>query len=174
MSGMKSTIFNTGSEFAPTGLAAKASEADLDFCAQVIKRAGRYLESGDVKAAEASLRLGLARVPEHPECVAYLAVCLAAGKRKYITAEKLVKNIINNNPYDPTAWYALGRVNLLGGRREQAFKNFEQAKTVSRGDQKIEGIVDEMDPRKKPVVPFLPRDNFVNILLGRLRSTFNS
>ena len=86
-------VFQTNSEFAPTTLSSKASEADMDHCAQLIRRAGRFLETGDVEAAEASLRQGLERVPEHPECVAYLAVCLAAGKRKYVTAEKLVTNI---------------------------------------------------------------------------------
>lgn len=173
MAGIKSQIFDTNSEFAPTGLAAKASEVDMEFCAQLIQRAGRFLEEGDVEAAEASLRRGLERVPEHQECVAYMAVCLAAGKRKYVTAEKLVTNIINKNPYDPTAWYALGRVNLLGGRREQAFKNFEKAKRVSRGDRKIEVIVDDMDPRREPVMSFLPRNHIVNIWFGRLRSKLN-
>jgi tetratricopeptide (TPR) repeat protein len=166
-------IFQTNSEFAPTTMSSKASEADMDHCAQLIRRAGRFLETGDVEAAEASLRQGLDRVPEHPECVAYLAVCLAAGKRKYVTAEKLVTNIINKNPYDSTAWYALGRVNLLGGRRDQAFKNFEKAKRVSRGDRNIEVIVDEMDPRREPVISFLPRNNVVNIWFGRLRANFN-
>ncbi len=166
-------IYQANSEFAPTTSASKASGTDLEYCARLIRRAGRFLEAGDVESAEASLRQGLERVPGHPECVAYLAVCLAAGKRKYVTAEKLVTNIINKNPGDPTAWYALGRVNLLGGRRDQAFKNFEKAKRVSRGDQNIKVIVDEMDPRREPVMSFLPRNNFVNILLGRLRAKLN-
>jgi len=170
MAEAKTPIFQTNSEFAETSLATKASEADMDHCAHLIRQAGRFLESGDVEAAEVRLRRGLERVPEHPECVAYLAVCLAAGKRKYVTAEKLVTNIINNNPYDPTAWYALGRINLLGGRRDQAFKNFEKAKRVSQGDQSIEIIVEEMDPRRAPVLPFLPRSHWMNFWFGRLRS----
>jgi tetratricopeptide (TPR) repeat protein len=173
MADTNAPIFQTNSEFAPAALASKASETDMDYCDQLIWRAGRFLESGDVEAAEASLRQGLERVPEHPECIAYLAVCLAAGQRKYVTAEKLVTNIINNNPYDPTAWYALGRINLLGGRRDRAFKNFEKAKRVSRGDQSIEVIVDKMDPRREPVMSFLPRNNIVNIWFGRLRSRLN-
>jgi len=157
-------------ETATTKLADKASELDVDYCAQQVLRAGRFLEVGKIDAAEKCLRLGLERVPDHPECLAYLAVCLAAGKRKYVTAEKLVKNIIKNNPYDPTAWYALGRINLLGGRREQAFKNFERATRVSRDDVAIEIIVEQMDPRREPVLVFLSRNNFLNIMLGRLRS----
>ena len=144
----------------------------MDFCADRVRRAGKLLEKGNIKAAETVLQQGLTRVPEHAECVAYLAVCLAAGQRKYVTAEKLVKNIIKNHPYDPTAWYALGRINLLGGRREQAFKNFEMAVRVSCDDVQMEIIVEKMDPRRDPVLVFLPRDHFLNIMLGRWRSKF--
>lgn len=157
-------------EYEPSKLANQPSEVDADYCAKQVRRAGKLLEKGNIAAAESVLRQGLERVPEHPECVAYLAVCLAAGQRKYVTAEKLVKNIIKNQPYDPTAWYALGRINLLGGRREQAFKNFDRAVKVSCADAKIEMAVEEMDPRRDPVLIFLPRDHFLNIMLGRMRS----
>ena len=159
--------------YAPSRMDSKASELDLDFCAQQVRRAGRFLELGKIEAAEASLHQGLDRVPEHPECVAYLAVCMAAGRRKYVTAEKLIKIILNKNPYDATAWYAMGRINLLGGRRKQAFKNFAKAKLVSRDDVNVEIAVEQMDPRQSPVLTFLPRDNFLNVFLGRLRSHFN-
>jgi len=148
----------------------QADGLDLEYCAQMVTRAGRYLEKGKIASAEACLRHGLERVPGHPECIAYRAVCLAAGMRKYVTAEKLVLDIIETNPYDPTAWYALGRINLLGGRREQAFKNFAKAKQVSCKDDEIEAKVGQMDPRNGPVLKLLPRDNILNIWLGRLRT----
>ena len=164
----------TSRQFAPSRITNSASSQDLDYCAQQVQRAGHYLESGRIDLAEACLRSGLEKIPEHPECMAYLGVCLAAGQRKYVTAEKLIKNILANNPFDSTAWYALGRINLLGGRREQAFKNFAKAKHVSRDDAQVGGMVDRMDPRLPPVLRFLPRNNFLNIWLGRLRSHFTS
>lgn len=170
MSEGRTTLTATNRAFAPSRLGKRASEADTDFCAQQVERAGRFLKQGRVDSAEAALRQGLERVPDHAECTAYLAVCLAAGQRKFVTAEKLVRNIISNNPYDPTAWYALGRVNLLGGRREQAFQNFRKARLVSRDDAQVAAIVAEMDPRRGPVLPFLSRDHFLNIILGRLRA----
>lgn len=157
-------------KYAPSKLATQASEQDVAFCVGQIRRAGRYLEQGHIKAATDSLRRGLERVPEHPECLSYLAVCIAAGQRKYVTAENLVKKILAENPYDATAWYALGRINLLGGRREKAFANFARAKSVSREDAEVSAIVEQMDPRQKPVLPWLPRGHFLNILLGRLRA----
>ncbi len=160
--------------YPPSRIIQQASGKDLDFCAEQVRRSGRCLELGRIEAAEACLRQGLALVPGHPECTAYLAVCLAAGKRKYVTAENLVRDILDHNPYDPTAWYALGRINLLGGRREQAFTAFAEAKRVSRNDAQVGRVVDEMDPRQEPVLGFLARDNFLNVALGRIRGVFRS
>lgn len=174
MSDTRSTGTATSHEFAPSRLASKPSGADLDFCTSQIKRAGTYLEKGRIDLAEACLKQALQRAPDHPECVAYLAICLAAGRRKYVTAEKLVQNILEINPYDATAWYARGRINLLGGRRKQAFADFAQARHVSCADAGVEAVVDQMDPRRGPVLPFLPRDHFLNIVLGRLRSSLSS
>ena len=164
----------TSRQFAPSKIANKPSDYDHDYADEQVRRAGRYLEAGRIDLAEACLRSGLERAPDHAECTAYLGVCLAAGQRKYVTAEKLVKNILASNPYDPTAWYALGRINLLGGRREQAFRNFAKAKQVSRDDAGVEKMVDQMDPRRPPVLTFLPRNNPLNVWLGRLRSHFSS
>jgi tetratricopeptide (TPR) repeat protein len=174
MGEIKIASSSPNSAFVPNKMTGQAKQVDLDFCAQQVERAGRFLEAGNIDGAEAALRQGLERMPENPECLAYLAVCLAAGKRKFVTAEKLVKNIIKNNPYDPTAWYALGRINLLGGRRQQAFKNFEQAKRVAHDDRDLEVAVEKMDPRKGSVIGFLPRNHFLNIWLGRIRAQFSN
>lgn len=173
MAAFNTTNTATNREFAPSSVLNQATELDLEYCSQMVLLAGRYLEKGKIEAAEASLRRGLARVPDNPECTAHLAVCLAAGKRKYVTAEKLIKNILENNPYDPTAWYALGRINLLGGRRKLAFQNFEEAKRISCADAEIETKVDELDPRRGPVLKILPRNHFLNVWLGMLRAQFS-
>ena len=172
MDDMENNTTVTNVETVPLEPSHQPSELDLEYCAHLVVRAGRFLEMGDIAAAEKCLQQGLERVPEQPACVAYMAVCLAAGKRKFVTAEKLVKNIIRNNPHDPTAWYALGRINLLGGRREQAFRNFEKAKRFSKDDGAIEDSVNQMDPRRDPVLRFLPRNSFLNVVLGRIRSKF--
>lgn len=150
------------------------SFSDISYGASQVKRAGNLLEKGDLKAAEDCLRQALNRVPDHMGCRAYYAVCLAANKRKFVTAEKLVKNIIKDNPNDPTAWYALGRINLLGGRRSQAFKNFERAKRFSCNDIGVKALVEQMDSRRGPVISFLPRGNFLNIFLGQIRAKLGS
>ena len=41
---------------------------------------------------------------------------------------------------------------------------------LAAGDRKIEGTLNNLDPRKPPVLGWLPRNNFLNIMLGRWRA----
>jgi len=146
-------------------------EADQEFAQDMARRAGQMIEDGRHKAAEDLLHQALERVPDHQDCLTHMAVCLAAGQRKFVSAEKLAKNIIRKNPYDARGYYALGRVNLIGSRRGSAFRNLDKAKDLAAGDRKIEGTLANLDPRKPPVIPWLPRNNFLNIMLGRWRAS---
>ncbi len=146
---------------------------DEEFASDMARRAAVMIEAGRHRDAEHLLHQGLERVPDHQDCLTHLAVCLAAGRRKFVSAEKLAKNLIRTNPYDARGYYALGRVNLIGSRRGSAFRNLEKARNLSGGDQKIDGAVSNLDPRRPPVISWLPRDNFLNILLGRWRAALS-
>ena len=152
---------------------ASSAEQNQLYAADVARRAAKMIEDGRHADAEQVLRLGLERVPDHQECLAHMAVCLAAGRRKFVSAEKLAKNLIRTNPYDPRGYYALGRVNLLGSRRGSAFRNIEKARDLAGGDAKLTGTLQNLDPRRPPVIPWLPRNNFLNILLGRWRAALS-
>lgn len=150
--------------------AASAVEADNAFAAEAARRGARMIEEGRFKEAEEILRQGLERCVGHQDCMAHLAVCLAGGRRKFVSAEKIAKSMIRTNPYEARGYYALGRVNLLGSRRGSAFRNLEKAKAMAEGDDRLEGTLKKLDPRRPPVLSWLPRNNFLNIWLGRWRA----
>ncbi len=147
-------------------------EVDTEFAAEMVRRSKRLIENDQYTEAEKLLRQALERIPDHKECQAHIAVCMA-GKRKFVSAEKLAKNVVRNNPFEAIAYYALGRVNLLGSRRGSAFMNLQRARRLATGDQEMEGAVDELDPRRPPVVRWLPRNNFLNVLFGKWRAAMN-
>ena len=147
-------------------------EVDTEFAAEMVRRSKRLIENDQYTEAENLLRQALERIPDHKECQAHIAVCMA-GKRKFVSAEKLAKNVVRNNPFEAIAYYALGRVNLLGSRRGSAFMNLQRARRLATGDQEMEGAVDELDPRRPPVVRWLPRNNFLNVLFGKWRAAMN-
>jgi tetratricopeptide (TPR) repeat protein len=172
MSESKNSLLTPGKKVSGEMTYSTAQEVDAEFAAEMIRRAKRLIESERFNEAERLLRQALERVPDHKECQAHMAVCLA-GKRKFVSAEKLAKNVIRHNPYEGIAYYALGRVNLLGSRRGSAFRNLKKARHLAIGDQELEGAVDDLDPRRPPVVPWLPRNNFLNVLLGKWRAALD-
>lgn len=131
-------------------------------------RAGKQLEEGNVRDAELTLRLALAKAPADPLCRSLLAVCLATERGKLVTAEKLARGVLAAEPNDPVARYALGRVLMQKGDRAQAFREFARAKALAGGDPGLRTAVERQDPRRTSVFPHLPRDHTLNILVGRL------
>ena len=172
MSASKNSLLTPGQRIHDQMTYSTTREVDAEFAAEMVRRAKRLIEEGRHKDAEIYLRQALERVPDHKECQAYIAVCLA-GKRKFVSAEKLAKSVIRNNPFDAVSYYALGRVNLIGSRRGSAFRNFEKARTLANGDREMEGEVRRLDPRRPPVVRWLPRNHFLNIMLGKWRAALN-
>ena len=65
---------------------------------------------------------------------------------------------------------ALGRIHLIRSRRKRAFRHFEHARQLGPSDPVLHRDLDRLDPRRAPVIPFLPRNSIVNIWLGRLRA----
>lgn len=141
-----------------------------DFSASMVRKAGEYLESGDVPAAEKCLRMVLQQEPGHPQCLAYLAICVAVGRQDLPAAEDLARKLIKSKPNDATAYYALGRIDLMGGRRRSAFRHFHKASRLAVQDPVLQGELERIEPRRGPVIPFLSRNHPLNISLGRLRA----
>jgi Flp pilus assembly protein TadD len=131
-------------------------------------RAGRQLEDGQIRDAELTLRLALAKVPTDPRCRALLAICLTAERGKLATAEKLARGVLAQDPDDAVAHYALGRVLLESGQRRQAFREFSRARALSAGDSALRATVARQDPRRTSVIPALPRNHVLNVVFGRL------
>lgn len=172
MSDSKNSLMTPGQKIHGEMTYSTTKEVDAEFAAEMVRRAKRLIGDDRFTEAERLLRQALERIPDHKECQAHIAVCLA-GKRKFVSAEKLAKNVIRNNPFEAVSYYALGRVNLLGSRRGSAFRNLEKARNLATGDQEMEGAVDELDPRRPPVVRWLPRNNFLNVMFGKWRAAMN-
>jgi tetratricopeptide (TPR) repeat protein len=139
------------------------------FVSTMLRKAIRNIEKDNYRTAEQLLRQALEQAPDHPECLAYLAICLAASQRRYVTAEKLAKQVIVKHPYSAQGYYALGRVNLLGARRKEAFRLFARANKLVLGNAEMETELRKVDPRRSPVIRSLPRNHALNIHLGKLR-----
>jgi len=128
------------------------------------------MDKESFRVAEAGLQRGMSLMPSDSQVMAALAICLAAGRHKFITAEKLARQALQISPYEPWGIYALGRVYLLGGRRYQAFRSFYKALKMAPDDARLEAAVAGLDRRRPPVITELSREHPVNVVLGKIRS----
>ena len=128
------------------------------------------MDKESFRASEAGLQSGLRLMPADCQVMAALAICLAAGRHKFITAEKLARQAQQVSPYEPWGTYALGRVYLLGGRRYQAFRSFYKALKMAPDDARLEAAVAGLDRRRPPVLTVLSREHPLNMALGKVRS----
>ena len=62
---------------------------DEEYVQSMLSKATVFIEQGNYRAAETYLQKGLARVPKHPQCLSYMAICLAEAKRRFTAAEKI-------------------------------------------------------------------------------------
>jgi len=143
---------------------------DEEYVQSMLRKATVFIERKDFRAAEVYLQKALARVPKHPQCLAYMAICLAESKRRYVAAEKIATEAVRQQPENPRGHYALGRINLAGSRRRKAFQYFSQARSIAPTDEALAFDVQKLDPRRSPVIPFLSRNHFLNRYLGRARA----
>jgi tetratricopeptide (TPR) repeat protein len=143
---------------------------DEEYVQSILHKAKHFIEQKDYRAAETYLQKGLARVPKHPQCLAYMAICLAESKRRFLAAEEIATEALRQQPGDPRGHYALGRINLVGSRRRKAFQYFNQARSIAPEDTELNADLQKLDPRRTPPLPFLSRNHFLNVYLGKTRA----
>ena len=116
-------------------LIAESLWRDATLCIQKVayEKAGKYLTEA------------LALVPEHPGCLASLALCLAEGQHKYLTAEKLARRAIRIAPHCAQGYHAIGRIYMLGGKQAQARDNLRRARRLAPQDRRIRIDLKELE-----------------------------
>jgi len=97
----------------------------------------------------------------------YYGLCVAMVKRRYSEAVKYCQISLRSNSFDPDHRYNLAKVYLERGDRRKAVETLNAGLKLDRRHRGINAIFDEIGRRRPPVIPFLRRDSFLNILLGK-------
>ena len=152
---------------------AERSNTDPSRLAEELFRGDEALARGEWVAAHASFlaaqrldgndpgvlsRLGLTLVLVAHDEYKGVAFCEEAVKRGGETADALCR---------------LARVYHATFQKERAFRAIRRGLALDPGHEGLLELLDRMGVRRRPVLPFLPRSNFVNKFLGRLRHRFS-
>ncbi|MCP4897942.1 MAG: hypothetical protein GY906_13300 [bacterium] len=100
----------------------------------------------------------------------YYGLCVAMVRRKHGEATKYCQVSLKSNSYEPEHCYNLAMVHLEFDDRRRAVKMLKKGLQLSPRHKKINRAYQEIGQRKSPVIPFLHRNNPVNVWLGRRRA----
>jgi tetratricopeptide (TPR) repeat protein len=106
-----------------------------------------------------------------PACFySYLGYGIARFQGKVDEGLDLCEQALKMDYCGPENHLNLGRIYLLvRGNRGQAFRAIREGLHFDPDNRQLLDVLEEMESRRKPILPFLARGNPVNRNLGRLR-----
>ena len=98
----------------------------------------------------------------------YLGYGIARYERRVKEGLALCQHSIKLQFYEPENYLNLARVHLLARNRRKAVEALNRALKLNASNPGALALAREIGWRRRPVIPFLSRSNFLNRLLGRL------
>jgi tetratricopeptide (TPR) repeat protein len=124
--------------------------------------------------AMATLEQALQISPRNANYLSHYGLAVALEREDYESAIKLCERAARLDPRNPVTHVNLGRVYRMTGRNAEAYDEFLCAWKTDRKHPGPATELSRMGIRRPPVLPFLPRSNWLNIQLGRLRAKLSS
>ena len=105
----------------------------------------------------------------NPFYSSYLGLALARAENKWSEAEKLCENALRTKRDQPQLYLNLAEVYAGSGRREDAVETLLRAVRYAQRDLRVNRMLSQLSARRRPVIPFLRRNNIINRQLGLWR-----
>lgn len=132
-------------------------------------RAGQY-ERGLIFLAEAYRHLSREKHRQSGPLLSYYGLCLALHRGRIKEAAEFCWLGVEKDHYNPDAYYNMARVWMAGKSRRKAVEALEKGLALDARHPGLKRLRVEIGSRKSPVIPFLHRDNPLNVSLGKMRS----
>ncbi len=132
----------------------------------------QYFDRGLIYLGEAYLRMsrdGDAKIPA--AAFSYYGLCLAMHKGRVKEAAEYCELALEKEFFNPEHYWNLGQVWLHARRRRKAVEAVDRGLAVDPLNTRLRLLRESIGLRRKPVLPFLHRDNPLNVSLGRFRKS---
>lgn len=101
--------------------------------------------------------------------LSYFGLCLALVKKETRTAVELCKRAIDLEFYNGDHYANLARVYTAAGNRKKAVQTAEAGLKLQPENDLLRAVRRALGVRSRPAVPFLDRQNPINVSLGQTR-----
>ncbi len=123
----------------------------------------------DLPGAHAAFERAHRRAPREPRAMSWYGVTLVLVERNITLGISLCDEALRPSPNDPELLLNSARVHLALNQRQRAARAITRGLVAWPDHPALLAARDALGSRRAPVIPFLPRDNPLNRLLGRLR-----
>jgi tetratricopeptide (TPR) repeat protein len=131
-------------------------------------------ERGLIFLAEAYRRLGRDHHRLSGPLLSYYGLCLALHRGRIKEAADFCWLGVEKDHYNPDVYCNMALVWMAGRSRRKAVDAIAKGLALAPRHAGLLNLRAEIGTRKAPVLPFLHRDNPLNVSLGRLRATLRA
>jgi len=139
----------------------------------------RLIREGIAACREGNWNLGIDRLSQAAEAkssgeanslmYSYLGYGIARFKNRKREGLALCEHAVKIEFFQPENQLNLARTLMLNGNRRKAVEAIERGLKIDSDHAELRKLLLEIGHRRRPVLGFLDRDNFLNVFLGRLR-----
>jgi len=101
----------------------------------------------------------------------FYGLCVAKVRRRYAEGVKYCQISLRSNPLDPDHRANLAMVYLERDDRSKAVEALNAGLRLDSRNKRINRVLDIIGRRRPPVIRFLPRNNPLNVWLGKRRNS---
>jgi len=99
----------------------------------------------------------------------YYGLCIAALRKQYSDGIKYCQLSLKVQSSNPEHYENMAKIHLLARSRARAVEALFDGLSHDPNNKAINKILDEIGRRREPVISFLPRNNPLNVHLGKKR-----
>jgi tetratricopeptide (TPR) repeat protein len=152
------------------GFATQRAPGTLEFDPMVEFRKGvELLKNEYPQKALVRLRRAFEMDKHNPYYISFLGLSIARAQRKWEQAAELCEIALQLKPAEIQFHLNLGEVYASAGMREKALDKLNDALERFGDDARIKRAQSKVENRRRPLLPFIGREHFLNRGLGKLR-----
>jgi len=133
------------------------------------KQGVQLLKGGYPQRALVELRRCVEIESANPYYLSFLGLALARAERKWAEATKLCETALQMKRKELQLHLNMAEVYASAGHRESAIDALDRAIESFGPDARLVKARSRIEKRRSPILPFLPRQNALNVSLGKLR-----
>jgi Flp pilus assembly protein TadD len=133
------------------------------------KQGVQLLKGGYPQRALVELRRCVEIESANPYYLSFLGLAIARSERKWAEATRLCETALQMKRKELQLHLNMAEVYVASGHRESAIDTLDRAKESFGPDARLVKARSRIEKRRSPILPFLPRQNALNVRLGKLR-----